>query len=99
LRCHLAYAGFTPLAKMIRYLRKNSHFFVLIHNIKQQNQIKMPRLNRMSKTQKTFLVTHLENNKFLLQPNKLKPSELEKVTNGWEKFASELTNWKKLKKM
>jgi hypothetical protein len=24
LRCHLAYAGFTPLAKMIRYLPKNS---------------------------------------------------------------------------
>jgi hypothetical protein len=50
----------------------------------------MPPLTRMSKIQKTFLVTHLENNKFLLQSNKLKPSELEKFANGWKKFASEL---------
>jgi hypothetical protein len=50
----------------------------------------MPRLTRMSKIQKTFLVTHLENNKFLLQSNKLKPSELETFANGWKKFASEL---------
>jgi hypothetical protein len=37
-----------------------------------------------------FLVTYLENNKFLLQSNKLKPSELEKFANGWKTFASEL---------
>jgi hypothetical protein len=29
-------------------------------------------------------------NKFLLQSNKLKPSELEKFANGWKTFASEL---------
>jgi hypothetical protein len=56
----------------------------------------MSGLTRMSKTQKTFLVSHLENNNFLLLPNKLKPSKLEKFANGcnmnknWSQFMKPL---------